>query len=283
MEDEAKKPENRKNRRKKKNWEKLRESPIVGISTLPSGGLVSTPIMGKALGSRIGRRIGGAGKTPTDMNPATARDADKDMMVLEGVPTINQGRGIPDPTPGGEISGRMARQQNKEEFVGLDKLLRQHFGQFAKFQEWTRNKDWRAFHRNHFDWWMFPIPRGSNTYRDEYNVAGEPLAELLNNRRYMQTLPAAMRMYLRSIGWDMDKKQWIADADVDNGQEPVRSLNQARLYKIAQSAEAHNLVDELRSVSLMIDDMRANGIRVGNDNYWNSISGRMAKDRKSVV
>jgi hypothetical protein len=278
MEDEAKKPDNRKNRRKKKNWEKLKESPIVGISTLPGGGLVSAPIMGKALGSRIGRRIGGAGKTPTDMNPATARDADKDMIVLEGVPTINQGRGVPDPTPGGEISGRMGREQNKEEFVGLEKLLRQHFGQFAKFQEWTRNKDWRAFHRNHFDWWMFPIPRGSNTYRDEYNVAGEPLAELLNNRRYMETLPAAMRMYLRSIGWDMDKKNWIADADIENGQEPVRSLNQARLYKIAQSAEAHNLIDELRSVSLMVDDMRASGIRVGNDNYWNSISGRMANN-----
>lgn len=33
------------------------------------------------------------------MNPATAIDADLDMLVLEGIPTVNFGRGVPDPTP----------------------------------------------------------------------------------------------------------------------------------------------------------------------------------------
>ncbi|MBM4210020.1 MAG: hypothetical protein FJ187_05620, partial [Gammaproteobacteria bacterium] len=36
-----------------------------------------------------------------DMNPATAIDADLDRLVLEGIPTINFGRGVPDPTPFG--------------------------------------------------------------------------------------------------------------------------------------------------------------------------------------
>lgn len=272
---------NRLRRRKKRRqqWEKLTESPISGISTLPDGSLVSAPILGKALGGRLGRRIGGGSSQPQDMNPMTARDSDLDGMVLEGIATIRQGRGVPDPTPGGEIAGAMAREQNKEEFVGLPQLLRQHFAQFAKFQEWTRNKDWRAFHRNHFDWWMFPIPRGSNSYRDEYNIAGEPLEELKNNMRYMATLPAAMRMYLRAVGWDLDAKKWIDDAEVDKGQEPIRSLNSARLYKIAQSAEAHDLIKELRSVSAMVDDLRRNGVAVGNDRYWDGISGRMAKEK----
>lgn len=279
-ENEEEKPKNRKLRRNKKNWEKLTESPIISIETLPDGGLVSGQISGKALGGRIGRRIGGGSSKPTDMNPATARDADMDGMVLEGIPTIRQGRGMPDPTPGGEIAGRMGREQNKEEFVGVDKLLRQHFSQFAKFQEWTKNRDWNAFHRNHFDWWMFPIPRGSNSYRDEYNIAGEPLAELRQNKRYMATLASAMRMYTRAIGWDMDRQEWINDAEIERGQEPVRSLNRARLYKIAQSAEAHGLNNELRSMSHMINDMRSNGIPVGNDEYWNSISGRMGNPDK---
>lgn len=271
---------NRQKRRQKRktDWEKLRQSPIVGISTLESGGLVSTPIAGKALGGRLGRRIGGGDSGQQDMNPMTARDSDLDGMVLEGIATIRQGRGIPDPTPGGEIAGAMAREHNLEEFVGVPQLLRQHFAQFAKFQEWTRNKDWRAFHRNHFDWWMFPIPRGSNSYRDEYNIAGEPLEQLKSNMRYMATLPAAMRMYMRSIGWDLDAKKWIEDAEIDRGQEPIRSLNSARLYKIAQSAEAHDLTRELRSVSAMVDDLRRNGVAVGNDQYWQGISGRMAKE-----
>ena len=272
---------NRQKRRQKKknNWEKLRESPVVGITTMGDGSLVSAPVMGKALGGRLGRRIGGGSSTPQDMNPMTARDSDLDGMVLEGIATVRQGRGVPDPTPGGEIAGMMAREINPEEFVGTQELLKKHFAQFAKFQEWTRNKDWRAFHRNHFDWWMFPIPRGSNTYRDEYNVAGEPLEQLKDNMRYMATLPAAMRMYLRSIGWDLDSRKWIENAEVDKGQEPLRSLNSARLLKIAQSAEAHELTRELRSVSNMVNDLRRNGVAVGNNQYWDGISGRMAGEK----
>lgn len=50
----------------------------------------------KALGATIGM-VGGRVNT----NPATAIDADLDGLVLEGLPFINLGRGVPDPTPGG--------------------------------------------------------------------------------------------------------------------------------------------------------------------------------------
>ncbi len=52
----------------------------------------------KALGPNVGQPIGVA---PRNMDPNTAVDADKDRRVLEGVEEINFGRGIPDPTPGG--------------------------------------------------------------------------------------------------------------------------------------------------------------------------------------
>lgn len=52
----------------------------------------------KALGLNVGQAIG---VTPRNMDPRTAVDADKDGLVLEGVAEINFGRGIPDPTPGG--------------------------------------------------------------------------------------------------------------------------------------------------------------------------------------
>jgi curved DNA-binding protein CbpA/8-oxo-dGTP pyrophosphatase MutT (NUDIX family)/predicted ABC-type ATPase len=39
-----------------------------------------------------------------DLNPATARNADMDPYVLEGIPTVNRGRGVLDPTPGGKPS-----------------------------------------------------------------------------------------------------------------------------------------------------------------------------------
>jgi len=49
----------------------------------------------KALGSTIGTVSG-----QVNMNPFTAIDADLDGLVLEGLPQINMGRGVPDPTPG---------------------------------------------------------------------------------------------------------------------------------------------------------------------------------------
>ena len=50
----------------------------------------------KALGGAIGR-------TPRNMNAFTARNADNDPYVLEGIPTINRGRGVVDPTPGSDF------------------------------------------------------------------------------------------------------------------------------------------------------------------------------------
>lgn len=56
------------------------------------------------LGNLAGRTIGIPNprmRSGMDTNPMTARDADKDRLVLEGLSTINMGRGIPDPTPFG--------------------------------------------------------------------------------------------------------------------------------------------------------------------------------------
>lgn len=53
----------------------------------------------KALGSTIGI-VGGRINT----NPFTAIDADLDGLVLEGLPQINMGRGVPDPTPGSPVA-----------------------------------------------------------------------------------------------------------------------------------------------------------------------------------
>lgn len=51
-------------------------------------------------------------KARKPMNPFTAIDADGDMIVLEGIPTVNMGRGVPDPTPGGT---GMMRDRNRAE------------------------------------------------------------------------------------------------------------------------------------------------------------------------
>ena len=51
----------------------------------------------KALGPTIGGQ-------QRDMNPFTARNADADPFVLEGIRTVNYGRGVLDPTPFSDVT-----------------------------------------------------------------------------------------------------------------------------------------------------------------------------------
>lgn len=273
---------NRKKRRKKgkikKQWEELREAPITGISSLPGGGLVSAPISGKAL-PRLGRTIRSSmtsGVIAGDQNPLTRVDGNNNGLIFDGT-----WREMPDPTPGNRagVSGMMGRRDNPTKFLGLENLLDRHFAQSELFDEWEKNNDWNAFHRNHFDWWMFPIPRGSNSYGDGYNVTGEPLEKLKANEKYMASLAKSVRQYLRAMAWDTDKNDWIQNADVNNGQNPIRNINSARLYKIAQSTYAHGMMKEHKSIRNMANSLIDNGVRVGNEDYWTSpigVSGRMA-------
>ena len=273
---------NRKKRRKKgktkKEWEKLREAPIAGISTMADGSLVSAPISGKAL-PRLGRAIRSSmtpGVITGDQNPLTRVDGNENGLIFDGT-----WREMPDPTPGnrGGVSGMMGRRDNPTQFVGLDVLLDKHFAQSGQFDEWEKNNDWNAFHRNHFDWWMFPIPRGSNSYGDGYNITGEPLETLKTNENYLQSLAKSVRQYFRAMAWDIDKNDWVKDADVNNGQNPIRNINSARLYKIAQSTYAHGMMKEHRSIRNMANSLISSGVRVGNEDYWTSpigVSGRMS-------
>lgn len=68
-------------------------------------------IYGKMYGRGLSRRFAMSVKAVSNMNPRTARDADKDRLVLEGIPAVNLGRGVPDPTPFG--AARLARRTRK--------------------------------------------------------------------------------------------------------------------------------------------------------------------------
>lgn len=76
-------------------------------------------IYGKIYGRGLSRRLAMSSdfapkkmklvtKAEQNLDPRTARDADKDRIVLEGVATVNMGRGVPDPTPFG--NARLARR-----------------------------------------------------------------------------------------------------------------------------------------------------------------------------
>ena len=261
------------------------------IPGVANGGLSNpAPTFTKALPriGRLSRRTINSAEITGDQNPMTRVDANNNGLIFDGT-----WREMPDPTPGKNvtenvsraITGAMARERNADQYVGTEKVLADHFAQARIFDAWEKAHDWNAFHRNHFDWWMFPIPRGSNSYEDAYNIAGEPLEELKQNPQYMQTLKNAMRQYMLSLGWDSVNNKWVDSPEILRGQTPRNNINSARLYKIGQSAEAHGLNNELKSVTSLATELRDVGYRVGNDAYWDKqaahfgISGKMADGR----
>jgi len=151
-------------------WEKLRGRGVLGIDSLPGGGIVSAPISGKSL-PRLGRRIAGFIVRP----PKTDKDGDGDGFRFN----LATGK---DDLPASPISGSM---QDDKEFVGLDNLKQAQKRQVQHFEGWASAKMWQRFHNEHFDWWTFPIDKGSAATGFKYDVSGAPLEQLKTDTPYL--------------------------------------------------------------------------------------------------
>ncbi|KAL6067731.1 hypothetical protein QOT17_008627 [Balamuthia mandrillaris] len=105
------------------------------------------------------------------------------------------------------------RQRNtRKEFKGLPHLKAKQAEQLQLFEEWAGNNDWRAFHHNHFDWWMFPIELDSS-YGYAYTVYAGDVAELQEDEAYMASYRRGVELLVRSWGWDIQKNEFIETTD----------------------------------------------------------------------
>ena len=263
------KRKNRSGKRKRKGklaqgWEQLRERGVLGISTIEGGGLVSAPIAGKALpgiGKRLIRRF-------ALFNPKP-KDADNDNVVQEG--TMHERPAKPN-LPNLPKTPAVARTpyENKTPYGGNANLIKRQRRQTKRFEKWAKVENWKRFHREHFDWWTFPIDRGSAAYGYEFTPGKDDLEKLKGNIPYLQSLRRAASLYALSMAWSLEDGDWIKDPDFDRGQEPLVNVNQARLFKIARSMQIHGLQDEFRSMRSMVQSLRDAGVKVGNEDYWDN-------------
>ena len=263
------KRKNRSGKRKRKGklaqgWEQLRERGVLGISTIEGGGLVSAPIVGKALpgiGKRLIRRF-------ALFNPKP-KDADNDNVVQEG--TMHERPAKPN-LPSLPKTPAVARTpyENKTPYGGNANLIKRQRRQTKRFEKWAKVENWKRFHREHFDWWTFPIDRGSAAYGYEFTPGKDDLEKLKGNIPYLQSLRRAASLYALSMAWSLEDGDWIKDPDFDRGQEPLVNVNQARLFKIARSMQIHGLQDEFRSMRSMVQSLRDAGVKVGNEDYWDN-------------
>jgi hypothetical protein len=166
------------------------------------------------------------------------------------------------------ISGAMGSGplRNETPYIGDEKLIEEQANQTQKFLRWKQNDDWKNFHIEHYDWWTFPIDKGSGPYGFMYDVSGEPLERLKQNQSYLASIRDAASAYMESLGWNMRTGWWIPNPRPD--QKPNGNINQQRLFKIGRSLQIHELRDSFNSVRHLVETLKSNGVRVGNDEYW---------------
>jgi len=265
----SKRKKNTKSKRNKKgrntrSWEVLRERGVLSIDSLGDGGIVSGAVGGGEVSAKVLPRIVRRALRRTATFEPKPIDKDRDGRVQEGTqferPSVLQNRLLEKPK----------LFVNNTPWGGQRKLIREQKRQTEIFQDWANRGQWANFHREHFDWWTFPIDRGSSAYGNRFTPPQNVLAELKNNKRYLESLRRAARLYLRSMAWNTQTGDWISNPDFDAGQAPLENINRARLFKIARSMQIHELNEEFLSIQRMVQSLRDAGVSVGYENYWDN-------------
>ena len=271
---------NKKRRKKKgehrKNWEQLGERGVIGLSATPGLGITSTPIASKALPRLARRTIGAPIKGTMDVFDPNAKDGDGDKKVQDAseyerlaIPKAPQIK-----PPG--ITGRMT---NMNPYIGDDNLVDKQASQVEKFQKWSSSGDWDSFDYEHYDWWTFPIDKGSSQYGYMYDVTGEPLERLKKNKPYLDSLRTAAILYTQSHGWNlMDRGPALSPINSSKDRYLNGPLNGQRFFKIARSLQIHGLTPEFEAFREFVEIYRKKN-NIGNNDYWNNPNKYVMKSR----
>lgn len=144
--------------------------------------------------------------------------------------------------------------QDNPQFVGVEKLVRIHKAQIDAFEEWAHAGRWGDFHRNHYDWWAFPIDAPSS-YGFEYSVSEESVQLLLANNEFITSLRKGAQLLMRSWGWDFESNSPVPHPQDDQEwrEWPIR------LYKCWRSMQIFGCRAEQEAVSAYAHWLKQNG------------------------
>jgi hypothetical protein len=141
--------------------------------------------------------------------------------------------------------------------------------ELAKHRQLADSSQWKKIHNDHYDWWMFPIDRGSGAYGEKYNIAGKPLKRLKRNRRFLKNVAEAIKINALALGWDVETSTYIEDINWDAGQDPWLAYP-TRIWKMTRSAQILGLKKEFESLLLMQQSLADGGIKFNHNDYWDN-------------
>ena len=144
--------------------------------------------------------------------------------------------------------------RDHSDFIGVDALIEANANQLTHFRTFAQNRDWKSFHRNHYDWWAFPIGSPSS-YGYRYSVSKESVEILKQSSQFLSNLSESADLLLLSWGWDPVTNENLTK--VDTGQAwahwPIR------LYKAWCSMQIFGLEKQEASLSVYAHYLHESG------------------------
>lgn len=125
------------------------------------------------------------------------------------------------------------------DFIGFEKLIEKRNATLSEFRVWNANRDWKSFHDNHYDWWMFPYERPSS-YGYTYSVFEYEQQTLKQIPRFLSCQSEAAQLLLFSWGWNIKHNEPLWNPDLNQ----TWAFWPIRLFKCSRSMKLFGLLDE---------------------------------------
>jgi len=155
-------------------------------------------------------------------------------------------------------------------YGGDELVIKEQRLERIKQQGLAASGEWRKIHNEHYDWWAFPIDRGSASFGETFNVAGEPLERLKKNPEFLSSLAKIMEIQTAALGWSLYEGKYFERLDWEKGQD-WNMAYPTRLWKMTRSAQIFGLEREFESLLDLKESLEAGGIVFGNhSSYWDN-------------
>jgi len=237
-------------------WIPLLNADLEIASTARSGGGAEAGMSNEK--SRGIRRLlakltdGRFGKTERDDAPAE-RPA---PVPRENAPTVSAS-----PVPPSRI-------RYSDSYGGDDLIKDEQRIERMNHEDLVSSGSWDRIHSDHYDWWAYPIDRGSTAYGETFNVAGEPLKRLRRDPEFLASLAREIEIQALALGWSLYDANFLEQIDWEKGQD-WRKAYPIRLWKATRSAQIFGLEEEFESMLMLQRSLKDAGVKFNNVDYWN--------------
>lgn len=165
----------------------------------------------------------------------------------------------------------LPRQQPRigysDSYGGDDVIKREQRMQRIEHEGMAGSGMWREIHSDHYDWWAYPIDRGSAAYGETFNVAGEPLGRLRNDPEFLSSLAREIEIQALALGWSLREGKFLDELDWEKGQD-WRKTYPTRFWKMTRSAQIFGLEEEFESLLVLRQSLEDAGINFNHSTYW---------------